>query len=63
LASLLPLIRRTGATVVVTGIDTPEQAGWWGHTGAGSARGAAFTPPVEPSSVPTLLVREWQGQP
>jgi diguanylate cyclase (GGDEF)-like protein/PAS domain S-box-containing protein len=63
LACLLPLIRRTGATVIVTGIDTPEQAGWWRHTGAGSARGAAFTPPVEPSSVPTLLAREWQGQP
>jgi EAL domain-containing protein (putative c-di-GMP-specific phosphodiesterase class I) len=42
LASLVPLIRRTGAAVVVTGIDSTEQADWWRSVGADSGRGAAL---------------------
>ncbi|MFY9808634.1 MAG: EAL domain-containing protein, partial [Pseudonocardiaceae bacterium] len=54
-ATLVPLIRRTGATVVVTGIDDAEQARWWRGAGADSARGAAFAPPVASQAVPALL--------
>jgi diguanylate cyclase (GGDEF)-like protein/PAS domain S-box-containing protein len=55
LASLVPLIRRTGATVAVTGIDNAREADWWRHVGADAARGGAFGPPVEPATVPALL--------
>jgi EAL domain-containing protein (putative c-di-GMP-specific phosphodiesterase class I) len=55
LASLVPLIRRTGATVAVTGIDNVEEADWWRHVGADLARGIAFSPPVKPEAVPALL--------
>jgi diguanylate cyclase (GGDEF)-like protein/PAS domain S-box-containing protein len=55
LASLVPLIRRTGATIAVAGIDDAEQAHWWRGAGADSARGAAFTLPVAAQEVPTLL--------
>ncbi|MGH3766144.1 MAG: hypothetical protein ACRDTX_13510 [Pseudonocardiaceae bacterium] len=56
LASLVPLIRRTGATVAVAGVDNAEQADWWRHVGVDFARGAAFVQPVEPDAVPALLV-------
>jgi diguanylate cyclase (GGDEF)-like protein/PAS domain S-box-containing protein len=55
LASLVPLIGRTGATVAVTGIDTVEEADWWRRVGADLARGVAFAPPVKPETVPALL--------
>ena len=55
LVSLVPLIRRTGAAVVVAGIDDAEQADWWRHTGAACARGTALTPPMAPQAVPALL--------
>lgn len=42
LTSLVPLIRRTGTAVVVTGIDSAEQAQWWRDIGADSGRGAAL---------------------
>jgi diguanylate cyclase (GGDEF)-like protein/PAS domain S-box-containing protein len=42
LAGLVPLIRRTGAAVVVSGIDSAEQACWWREIGADSGRGAAL---------------------
>ena len=48
LAVLVPLIRRTGAAVLVTGIDSAEQAAWWREIGADSGRGAAL--PVGGSS-------------
>jgi EAL domain-containing protein (putative c-di-GMP-specific phosphodiesterase class I) len=56
LAGLVPLMRRTGATVAVAGIDNPEQAQWW-RVGADSARGTAFAPPVGPRDVSGLLKR------
>ncbi|HWR48903.1 MAG TPA: EAL domain-containing protein [Pseudonocardiaceae bacterium] len=55
LAALVPLIRSTGATVVVAGIDDTEQANWWRDVGADSARGAALAPPVAPQDIPALL--------
>jgi EAL domain-containing protein (putative c-di-GMP-specific phosphodiesterase class I) len=55
LASMLPLIRRAGAAVVVAGIDEDEQAIWWREAGADSARGAALAPPAAPQHIPTLL--------
>ncbi len=55
LASLVPLIRRTGTAVVVAGIDSAEQVDWWRHIGADFARGTAFAPPVAPPTVPALL--------
>jgi diguanylate cyclase (GGDEF)-like protein/PAS domain S-box-containing protein len=57
LASLVPLIRRTGTAVVVVGIDNAKQTDWWRHTGADSARGIAFAPPMAPEAVPALLCR------
>ena len=36
LAELVPLIRRTGAAVVVTGIDSADQVTWWRDIGAES---------------------------
>ncbi|HET9118482.1 MAG TPA: EAL domain-containing protein, partial [Pseudonocardiaceae bacterium] len=55
LASLVPLIRRTGTAVAVTGIDNVEEADWWRHVGADLARGLATAPPVKPEAVPALL--------
>ncbi|HEX6403069.1 MAG TPA: hypothetical protein VF003_07920 [Pseudonocardiaceae bacterium] len=43
------MIRRTGAAVVVTGIDSVDQAHWWRDIGADSGRGAAL-PVGGPSS-------------
>jgi PAS domain S-box-containing protein/diguanylate cyclase (GGDEF)-like protein len=54
-ASMVPLIRRTGTAVVVAGIDDTEQAHWWRDAGADSARGAALVPPVAPQDIPALL--------
>ncbi len=58
LAGLVPLMRRTGVAVAVAGIDNPEQADWWRHAGADSARGTVFAPPVAPHAVPALLCRD-----
>lgn len=55
LIALLPLIHDTGATVVVSGIDTAEQADWWRSIGADFARGTAFAPACKPDEIPTLL--------
>ncbi|MGH3775096.1 MAG: putative bifunctional diguanylate cyclase/phosphodiesterase [Pseudonocardiaceae bacterium] len=55
LAGLVPLMRRTGTTVVVAGIDSVEQVDWWRQIGADSARGTAFAPPVAPQAIPGLL--------
>ncbi|MGH3887970.1 MAG: putative bifunctional diguanylate cyclase/phosphodiesterase [Pseudonocardiaceae bacterium] len=57
LASLVPLVGRTGTAVVVAGIDSAEQVDWWRHLGTHSARGIAFAPPVAPPDIPALLLR------
>jgi diguanylate cyclase (GGDEF)-like protein/PAS domain S-box-containing protein len=55
LAGLVPLIRRTGTSVVVADVDHVEQDCWWQGIGADAARGAAFAEPVPPEDVPALL--------
>ena len=55
LASLVPLIRRTGIAVAVAGVDDDAQADWWRGTGAESARGAVFGAAVPGQGVPALV--------
>ncbi|MGH3932243.1 MAG: putative bifunctional diguanylate cyclase/phosphodiesterase, partial [Pseudonocardiaceae bacterium] len=55
LATLVPLIRRTGTAVIATGIDSTEQADWWRSIGADSARGAAFAPPATAQHISARL--------
>jgi len=40
LREVLTVVRRTGTTVIVDGVDTPEQAEWWRRVGADVAQGA-----------------------
>ncbi|MGH3872930.1 MAG: putative bifunctional diguanylate cyclase/phosphodiesterase [Pseudonocardiaceae bacterium] len=44
--SAIPLVHSTGATVIVPGVDTPDQAQWWRDAGADTAWGAHFGPPI-----------------
>jgi diguanylate cyclase (GGDEF)-like protein/PAS domain S-box-containing protein len=55
LRQAIPLIHSTGATVIVPGVDTAEQARWWREAGADAARGAHFGPPVWDHQLPTVL--------
>jgi diguanylate cyclase (GGDEF)-like protein/PAS domain S-box-containing protein len=41
-AALIPALRDTGATIVVDGISTEEQAAWWQEAGADLATGPHF---------------------
>lgn len=50
LSALVPLVRQVGATLVVDGIHTEDQASWWGTAGAELGTGDYFgvaTPPGE----------------
>jgi diguanylate cyclase (GGDEF)-like protein/PAS domain S-box-containing protein len=50
LGALVPLVRQVGATLVVDGIHTEDQASWWGTAGAELGTGDYFgaaTPPGE----------------
>ena len=51
----IPLVHSVGATVIVPGVDTPEQARWWRDAGADTAWGAHFGPPVPAPDLNTLL--------
>jgi EAL domain-containing protein (putative c-di-GMP-specific phosphodiesterase class I) len=51
----IPLVHSTGATVIVPGVDAPEQARWWRTAGADTAWGAHFGPPVPDVDLPALL--------
>ncbi|MGH3772542.1 MAG: putative bifunctional diguanylate cyclase/phosphodiesterase [Pseudonocardiaceae bacterium] len=51
----VPLVRGAGVTVIVPGVDTPEQARWWRDVGADIASGAHFGPPIPDVELPTLL--------
>ncbi len=51
----IPLVHSAGATVIVPGVHTPEQARWWRNAGADTAWGAHFGPPVPPPDLYTLL--------
>jgi EAL domain-containing protein (putative c-di-GMP-specific phosphodiesterase class I) len=55
LRAAIPLVQSAGATVIVPGVDTAEQAQWWGDAGADAARGAYFGPPVQPEQLYHLL--------
>lgn len=55
LRQTIPLVHSTGATMIIPGIDTPEQAQWWHSAGADSARGAYFSTPVPASELLSLL--------
>lgn len=55
LASLVPLIRRTGIAVLVAGVDSDEQVSWWRGIGADAARGEALGRQVQAPQVPGLL--------
>jgi len=55
LTSLLPAIHSTGTAIVITGIDSAQQADWWKGIGADFARGATFAPPCAPHDIPRLL--------
>ncbi len=54
----IPLVHSTGRTVIVPGVDTPEQAQWWRCAGADWARGAHFGPPIHNSWLRPLLLAE-----
>lgn len=55
LRQAIPLVHSVGATVIVPGVDTPEQAQWWRDAGANAAWGAHFGPPVWDHQLPNLL--------
>jgi diguanylate cyclase (GGDEF)-like protein/PAS domain S-box-containing protein len=54
----IPLVHSTGRTVIVPGVNTPEQAQWWRGAEADWARGAHFGPPIHNSCLPPLLLAE-----
>ncbi len=45
---VISLVRSTGVTVIVPGVDTPEQAQWWRDAGADAALGTHFGFPAPP---------------
>jgi EAL domain-containing protein (putative c-di-GMP-specific phosphodiesterase class I) len=53
----ISLMHSTDATVIVPGVDTPEQAQWWRDAGADLAGGSYFGPPVCAFELPDLLGR------
>ncbi len=55
LRAAIPLVRSAGATLIVPGVDTAEQAQWWRDAGADAARGAHFSRPVWPQELDNLL--------
>jgi diguanylate cyclase (GGDEF)-like protein/PAS domain S-box-containing protein len=57
LRAAIPLVHSAGATVIVPGVDTAQQAQWWRDAGADAARGAYFGPPVWPQELHDLLTR------
>lgn len=42
LETLVEVVRSSGRQIVVSGIETADQAGWWGQAGADLAMGSAF---------------------
>lgn len=43
---IISLVRSADVTVIVPGVDTPEQAQWWRKAGADAGLGTHFGPPV-----------------
>jgi EAL domain-containing protein (putative c-di-GMP-specific phosphodiesterase class I) len=62
LRQAIPLVHSTGATVIVPGVDTTEQAQWWRDAGADAARGAHFGPSVWDHQLPTVLTAAFRDR-
>ncbi|MGH8572187.1 MAG: EAL domain-containing protein, partial [Gammaproteobacteria bacterium] len=52
---LLRLMHGCGATVIVRGIETQDQADWWRSAGADIGQGGFFAPPGPPDVITALL--------
>jgi diguanylate cyclase (GGDEF)-like protein len=52
---MLELVRCCGATVVVRGIETQDEAHWWRSAGADVGQGAFCAPPGAPDEIAALL--------
>lgn len=52
---VLKLVQSCGATVIVRGIDTQNEADWWGSAGADIVQGSFLAPPATPDKIVTLL--------
>lgn len=48
---MLELVQCCGATVMVRGLDTQDEADWWGSVGADVGQGAFLAPPVAPDEI------------
>jgi diguanylate cyclase (GGDEF)-like protein/PAS domain S-box-containing protein len=59
----IPLVHGAGATVIVPGVDTPQQAQWWRDAEADEAWGAHFGPPVWHDELPNLLTTAFLDRP
>ncbi|MCK2237470.1 MULTISPECIES: EAL domain-containing protein [unclassified Crossiella] len=55
LRELLRLVRETGVTVFVTGVEHEAQADWWQSVGVDAARGGHFGPAGPPERILDLL--------
>ncbi|HEU5108944.1 MAG TPA: EAL domain-containing protein, partial [Micromonosporaceae bacterium] len=55
---LIPLVRDTGAEVLVGNIHTEEQAAWWREVGAATASGPLFGAAHPPEEIEELLGAE-----
>lgn len=54
-ATMVELVHGCGATVIVRGIQTRDEAGWWRSTGADVGQGAFFAPVGTPDEIGALL--------
>jgi diguanylate cyclase (GGDEF)-like protein/PAS domain S-box-containing protein len=51
----LELVHCCGATVIVRGIDTQDEASWWGSVGADVGQGVFLAPPATPDETVALF--------
>lgn len=58
---LLTLVGNCGATTIVRGIDTQNEADWWESAGADIGQGAFLTPPATPDKIAVLLTADRKG--
>jgi diguanylate cyclase (GGDEF)-like protein/PAS domain S-box-containing protein len=54
-ATLVELVHGCGATVIVRGIQTRDEAGWWRSTGADVGQGGFYPPAGTPDEIAALL--------
>ncbi|WP_281368673.1 EAL domain-containing protein [Kibdelosporangium persicum] len=55
LTTLVPLVHRSGAKVIVDGVHTDEQADWWAMAGADFAIGDRYGPACPPGDLAARL--------